>query len=160
MPFLTWFYYHLQDSDSSWSSEYVEEVHVVCEDQLTLAGESFGSREVTFKQGAINTCRELSAALQAGKSVSKAKFLFYRGDEDEGQVWSFLIDKKNYALGSLKLPKVEISDDVTMLRERFENIREIHTIIDDVFLDYLELRTSDSWPTIKERMKHWVLNWI
>lgn len=154
--FLTWFYYHLQDSDSSWSSEHIEEIFVVCEDQLTLAGESMGSREVTLRQGAINTCRELSAALQAGKGVSKAKFLFYRGDEDDGQVWSFLIDKKNYVLGSLKLPKVEVADDITMLRERFDSIREIHTILDDIFLDYLEMRTTENWPTICERMRHWV----
>jgi len=154
--FLTWFYYHLQESDSSWSSEFVEEVFVVCEDQLTLAGESFGSREVTLRQGAINTCRELSAALQAGKSVSKAKFLFYRGDEDEGQVWTFLIDKQNYVLSSLKLPKAEIADDITMLRERFDNIREIHTILDDIYLDYLEMRVSEKWSTIRQRMRHWV----
>jgi hypothetical protein len=154
--FLTWFYYHLQDSDSSWSSEFVEEVHVVCEDQLTLAGEAFGSREITLRPGAINTCRELSAALQVGKTVSKAKFLFYRGDEDDGQVWTFLIDKQNYVLNSLKLPKVEMADDITMLRDRFENIREIHTVLDDIYLDYLELRTSEAWPEICERMRHWV----
>lgn len=154
--FLTWFYYHLQDSDSSWSSEFIDEVHVVCEDQLTLAGETFGSREITLRQGAINTCRELSAALQAGKTVSKAKFLFYRGDEDDGMVWTFLVDKQNYVLNSLKLPKVEQADDITMLRERFDNIREIHTILDDIYLDYLELRTSEDWPNICERMRHWV----
>jgi hypothetical protein len=154
--FLTWFFYYLQTSESIWVSEFVEEIYVQIESELSLAGETFGSREVTIKKGDINNCKELVAAFTAGKRISKLRFLFYRGDEDDGLIWTFSMDKKNYALLSLKVPKPEAVDSFGIKIERFDNICEIHDIIDDIYRDYLQLRTSKGWSEIEIDMQKWL----
>jgi hypothetical protein len=155
--FLTWFFYYLQSSESLWVSEDIEEVYVVIESELSLAGETFGSREVTIKKGEINNCKELVAAFSAGKRISKLRFLFYRGDEDNGLAWSFTMDKKNFSILSLKPPKVEAVDTFGMKMERFDNICEIHEIMDDIYRDYLNLKTSKAWLEIEQDMRDWLI---
>ena len=154
--FMTWFYFYLQTTESVWASEEIEEIGVMVDDTLSLAGESLGSREIMIKKGFVSTCRELAAAFAAGKSLSKAKFNFVRGDEEEGQLWSFSLDKKNMILAGLKLPKSEEIDRYTVYMDRFDAIAEIHDIVDDIYRDHLEMRLSDEWPEIITEMRAWV----
>jgi DNA recombination-dependent growth factor C len=154
--FLTWFFYFLQSSESLWVSENIDEIFIQVESELSLAGETFGSREVTIKKGDINNCKELVAAFSAGKRISKLRFLFYRGSEEDGESWTFSIDKKSYAMLSLKVPKPEAVDTFGLKIERFDSICEIHEIIDDIFLDYLNLKTSKGWSDIENDMRIWL----
>ncbi len=154
--FLTWFFYFLQSSESLWVSENIEEIFIQVESELSLAGETFGSREVTIKKGDINNCKELVAAFSAGKRISKLRFLFYRGSEEDNESWSFSMDKKSYAMLSLKVPKPEAVDTFGLKIERFDSICEIHDIIDDIYLDYLNLKTSKGWADIENDMRIWL----
>jgi recombination associated protein RdgC len=154
--FLTWLYYFLQTTESVWASEEIEEIGVYVDDSLTLAGETYGSREITIKKGFVSTCRELAAAFAAGKAVSKMRLNFLRGDEEEGQLWSFGLDKRNLQMQGLKCPKSEEVDAHTALMERFDSIAEIHDILDDMVRDFLQLRISPEWPEILEEMRQWI----
>jgi hypothetical protein len=154
--FLTWFYHYLQTTDSVWASDEIEEVSVYADDTLSLAGENMGSREITLKKGSISTCRELSAAFAAGKSVSKAKLIFYRGDEEQGRQWSFVMEKRKACLSGLKLPRPEIDHPRSIILERFDSIAEIHDIMDDIYRDFLLQRSGDEWPEILEGMRNWI----
>jgi hypothetical protein len=154
--FMTWLYFFLQTTESVWASEEIEEIGIIVDDTLSLAGESIGSREITIKKGLVSTCRELAAAFAAGKSLSKAKFNFVRGDEEEGQIWGFSLDKKNMLLSGLKLPKSEEIDRYSLYMDRFDAIAEIHDIVDDIYRDHLEMRLSEEWPEIITDMRSWV----
>lgn len=154
--FMTWLYFFMQTTESVWASEEIEEIGVIVDDTLSLAGESLGSREITIKKGFVSTCRELAAAFAAGKSLSKAKFNFARGDEDEGQIWGFSLDKKNMLLSGLKLPKSQEIDRYSLYMDRFDAIAEIHDIVDDIYRDHLEMRLSEEWPEIITDMRSWV----
>jgi hypothetical protein len=154
--FLTWFYFFLQTTESVWASEEIEECGIIVDDNLSLAGENMGSREITIKKGNVSTCRELAAAFAAGKSLSKAKFNFVRGDEEEGQLWSFNLDKKNLILQGLKVPKSEEMDRYSAMMDRFDAIAEIHDMVDDIYRDHLHMRLSEEWPEIIQDMRNWV----
>ena len=154
--FLTWFYHYLQTTDSVWASDEIEEISVYADDTLSLAGESMGSREITLKKGSISTCRELSAAFAAGKNVSKAKLIFYRGDEEQGRQWSFVMEKRQSSVTGLRLPRPEIDHPRSILLERFDSIAEIHDIMDDIYRDFLLQRTGDEWPELLEGIRNWI----
>lgn len=154
--FMTWFFFYLQTSESVWISEEIEEIFITVEDEMSLAGEAFGSKEVTIKKGEINNCKELIAAFSAGKRISRMKFIFYRGNDENSIAWSFSLDKKNYSLASLKVPKPEAVDTFGIKLERYDAIAEIHHILDDIFRDYLQFRTGKAWLDIEEDMKVWL----
>lgn len=154
--FLTWFYHFLQSGESVWASEAIEEINVDVDDVLTLAGETFGSREIVIKKGNVANCRELAAALAAGKSISKVRFQLYRGDDEDARLWTFGLEKRSISLQSLKLPKSEEPDNYGQRLDRFDAIAEVHDILDDIYRDFVQLRTSDAWLETLEDMKHWV----
>lgn len=154
--FLTWFYFFLQTTESVWASEEIEEIDIMVDDTLTLAGESLGSREVTIKKGQVSKCRELAAAFAAGKTLSKGKFHFSRGDEEEQDLWSFSLDKKALILQGLKVPKGEEFDRYSRLMDRFDAIAEIHDVFDDIYRDHLSMRLSEEWPEILDDMRCWI----
>jgi hypothetical protein len=156
--FLTWFYFFLQTGEGVWASDEIEEVAIAVDDALTLAGESFGSREIVLKKGRVAKCRELAAAFAAGKAISKVRFSFWRGDEDDGRIWSLGLDKKNLQFSGLKLPKSEEPDKVGQLMERFDALAEIYDILDDIIRDFLHMRISDEWPSILADIRHWVMD--
>ncbi len=157
--FLTWFYFFLQTGEGIWASEEIEEIAIEVDDALTLSGESFGSREIVLKKGPVAKCRELAAAFAAGKAVSKVRFSFWRGnEEDEGCTWSLGLDKKSLQLSGLKLPKSEEPDRYGQLMERFDALAEIFEILDDIVRDFLQMRISDEWPSILQDMRHWVMD--
>lgn len=157
--FLTWFYFFLQTGEGVWASEEIEEIAIEVDDALTLSGESFGSREIVLKKGRVAKCRELAAAFAAGKAVSKVRFSFWRGnEEDEGCTWSLGLDKKSLQLSGLKLPKSEEPDRYGQLMERFDALAEIFEILDDIVRDFLQMRISDEWPSILQDMRHWVMD--
>ena len=154
--FLTWLYYFLQTGEGIWASDEIEEIGVYVDDSLTLAGETYGSREITIKKGFVSTCRELAAAFAAGKAVSKMRLNFLRGDEEQGQQWSFGLDKRTLQMQGLKLPQTDEIDNYSALMDRFDAIAEIHEILDDMVRDFLNLRISDEWLEVLDHMHAWV----
>ena len=77
---------------------------------------------------------------------------------DEYHENQFSIDKENFDMSGLTVPKSEGTDIDAQLLERYLHISQIFKVVDDIFEKYLKLRYSDAWIQELSDMKDWIEN--
>lgn len=155
--FLTWVLHTIQTGEGVWKSKHHGEFGIIVDDYLFLEGESVGSRQTLLKKGSIGRCAELATALGVGKLVSKVRLQLAReGKKDEVEEWNFYVDKLNFDLASIKVPKVNDPDPAMRMQMRLGVMVEAFELIDDLFEHYLELRYGNGWKRANANMVDWV----
>lgn len=155
--FLTWLYYYLNAGEGTWKGKSVGEFGIIMNDYLLLEGEALGSKQTLLKKGLITKCAELSTAFNVGKQVSKVKMECARDNgADAEEQWVFTIDKANFDLSSLKVPKYSEGNQAARTLGRLNYIIEAFEIIDEMFLHFLELRYSNKWKSTVKELKNWI----
>ena len=166
--FLTWLLYQLQTGDGTWASKSLGEFGMILNDYLLLEGEALGSKQMLLKKGVLGRCAELATSLKVGKLVSKIRCQLARdtlapaegdaaGSSSEPEEWSFVVDKINYDLSSLKMPKYSDGNEAARTLGRMGYIVEAFEIMDELFSSFLELRYSKEWKKHHEAMTNWVI---
>ncbi|MBF0235547.1 MAG: recombination-associated protein RdgC, partial [Desulfamplus sp.] len=155
--FLTWLLFYLEVGEAVWASKSLGEFGILIDEYLLLEGEAAGSRQTLLKKGTTCRCIEMNAALHAGKLVSKARCHIARDrGKEEADEWFFVIDKLNYDLQSLKVPKSREGDAYTRQLTRLDYIIEIFELIDEIYTYFLDLRYGRKWKKSEQEMIDWV----
>jgi hypothetical protein len=155
--FLTWLFYYLRSGDGRWKGANVGEFGIHINDYLLFEGEALGTKQTLLKQGPVASSAELATVLRIGKQISKASLHFAREDgTQENENWIFYINKANFDLSSLKVPKYNEGNQATRTLGRFNYLVESFQIIDDLFLSFLELRYSNKWSSAVKEIRSWV----
>jgi hypothetical protein len=113
-----------------------------------------------LKKGALSRCAELATSLNIGKLVSKIRLMVARdgGSEEnnETEVWSYVVDKLHFDISSLKVPKVNEGSDVSRMLARFNYMIDMVELMEDLFEKYLDLRYGSEWEGLEAEMSQWV----
>jgi hypothetical protein len=160
--FLTWMLYLLQ-TGGSFKSKRQGEMGLVLNEYLLLEGEALGSKQVLLKKGALSRCAELAISLNIGKLVSKIRIETARDgvatDSEENvdmEKWNFMVDKLNFDLSSLKVPKHSEGTEVARMLARFNGIIDAFELMEDLFEHFLELRYGQNWEHLTDELRQWV----
>ena len=143
--FLTFLMYYLYTGDGMFNH-----MGIMFHDEITLEGESMGSKKAVLKKGLLNNCVELVAALKVGKIISSGKLTLAEGDGDDVLQYDFTLDKTFFNLGSAKVKK---DRDILRVLLSFSTVYES---IDSLFEYYLKKRYVDDWSISKENILIWI----
>lgn len=158
--FLTWILFTLQTGDGTWQSKTQGEVGLTLHEYLLLEGEALGSKQMLLKKGVLSRCAELATSLNIGKLVSKIRLMAARdgGSEEnnETEVWSFVVDKLHFDISSLKVPKVNEGSDAAKMLARFNYMIDMVELMEDLFEKFLEIRYGSAWESVESEMSQWV----
>lgn len=158
--FLTWLLYSLSTGEGDYKSKHQGEVQMALNEYLLLEGEAQGSKQMLLRKGVLSRCAELATSLRIGKLVSKIRVMVGRdgGSEEnnETESWSFIIDKQNANLASMKVPKVVEGTESARLLGRLNFIVDMVELMEDLFEAYLKVRYSKEWDPLNEEMRTWV----
>ncbi|MBF0197033.1 MAG: recombination-associated protein RdgC [Planctomycetes bacterium] len=170
--FLTWLLYILQTGDGTWKSKSLGEFGMILNEYLLLEGEALGSKQMLLKKGVLGRCAELATSLKVGKLVSKIRVQVARGDDgstpapeggedrepaSEAEEWAFVVDKLNFDLASLKVPKYNDGSEAARVIGRMGYIVEAFEIMDELFETFLDIRYGKSWNSVHKKMTNWVV---
>lgn len=158
--FLTWLLFTIENSDGTWQSKHQGEIGMVMEESLVLEGEAIGSKQMVLKKGVLTQCAELAVSLNIGKLVSKIRITAARGQaEEENQSeeqWTFTLDKLNFDMASMKVPKSKEGPNVAKLLARLNSVIDVVELLEDLFENFLEIRYGKQWEGVNEEMSSWV----
>jgi hypothetical protein len=158
--FLTWILYTLQTGDGTWVSKSQGEVGLTLHEYLLLEGEALGSKQMLLKKGVLSRCAELATSLNIGKLVSKIRLMAARDggteENNETEVWSFVVDKLHFDISSLKVPKVNEGSDVARMLGRFNYMIDMVELMEDLFEKFLAIRYGSEWEKLEGEMSQWV----
>lgn len=100
------------------------------------------------------TMPEAAQALRSGKVPRKAGLILERA----GNTYHLTLNAETFAFGGLKLPDVEEADTPRVLfEERIALLREFGKTIDELFFDFLKVRTSGSWEANVDDIRAWIM---
>jgi hypothetical protein len=118
-------------------------MHLVCSFDLT------GSD--TIRTDVPARAPEAYAALGIGKLPSKMGLLV-AGPTDE---WGLTIDGPPYTVTGLRVPHAEEDDQISTLEYRFNQMRELSAILDQLFGEFLQRRLDKTWAKESAAMSRW-----
>jgi len=145
--FLTWLWY-FSENCSGVHGEFA----FMLDGPFTFVHEGEGAHEIIIRKGNPGISQEAKSALMAGKKLKKAKLTVVRDQEE----WTCLIDS-SWAFNSLKLPKTEPLDPVSLFEERIGSINTFVEAIEDVFKRFMDIRTDElKWKEEVTFIKQWV----
>ena len=98
---------------------------------------------------------EAGEALASGKWPRKAGLIL--ADADDETQWELSLQGDKFMISGAALPKVE---EATSPREitdmRLQSTLRLASVVDGLFLAFLEERMKKSWGTQRETMREWI----
>jgi hypothetical protein len=77
-------------------------------------------------------------------------------ENNETEVWSFVVDKLHFDISSLKVPKVNEGSDVARMLGRFNYMIDMVELMEDLFEKFLAIRYGSEWEKLEGEMSQWV----
>ncbi len=150
--FLTWLWFMSEARGGSVELD-TTSVAILVEGPLTFIFEGGGAHEASLRRGAPEISVEAKSALLGGKKLRRAKLTLACRDQN----WNFTLDAESFALRGLKLPKSENLDSISRFQERMLSILGLQTILEQLYLRYLDTRTdAAAWRAVQTDIHRWV----
>ncbi|MDR0339730.1 MAG: hypothetical protein LBH65_05575 [Desulfovibrio sp.] len=130
---------------------------VSMEQRIVVQGGEGDHVETASVSGVDSELREARLGLTTGKKVTRALLRFERGPEE----WQVTLKAADFALGSLKTPKIERNDrdadPDALLLEKLSLVESCLELTDSAFAAFLAVRLdAPSWKDEVERLRQWM----
>jgi hypothetical protein len=154
--FLTWLWFESERRDA-FESEDGTHFALSFEKKISVEGGEGETLQSATVSGQGSEMSEAMAGLRTGKKVAKA-FLKIEADQEE---WTLTLSAKDFAVSSLKTPKVEGKPDEgedpdALLLEKVYLVQRALGWLDELYLRFLELRISPEWDRAAAEVRAWV----
>ncbi len=164
--FLTWLWFRHEQLPLGFKDQNGKPFHIALEQRVVVQGGEGDSKETTSFSGAsydeIGTdgvhlsMREARLGLRTGKKVTRALLRF----EQEELVWFVTIKADDFALGSLRTPKVEHEaddDPDAVFLEKIYLMERAQNLFDMAYKTFLELRLDNrAWNEEMQAIGAWM----
>jgi hypothetical protein len=108
----------------------------------------------SFSGGAPSTTPEAKLSILSGKGISEARIGMRQGDAE--YAFTLRVREGDLEVRGLKLPTVVKDGTEEMLIERAALIGVVHSVIGQLLVEYLSVR-SDGWAKTDAAMQRWLL---
>ena len=142
--FLTWLWFKSEEQGGRFAVDSPGEVEIRMDDRVTLKSDAEESPETVACSGENSDLREARFAMAENKKVTQARFRMVVGEEE----WSFSIESGSLNVKSMRPPRVSWDareDPEGLFFERIKLLELALSVLDAVFLDFMQLRLSEAW---------------
>lgn len=153
--FLTWLWFKSDTQPDSFHDEDGQPFNVFMEQRIVVQGGQGQAREVATASGCLSALKEAKFGLATGKKVSRALIRFEKGS----LVFQFVIRAEDFALASVKTPKLEKDGDDEPDALFLEKIYLLETclhLLDTLYATFLKLRISSGWRKEVTQIGAWL----
>jgi hypothetical protein len=155
--FLTWLWFR-SATGSIFNDGKGRPFNVSMEQRIVVQGGEGDHVETASVSGIDSELREARMGLTTGKKVTRAQIRLERDPEE----WQVTLKAADFALGSLKTPKVEnpAKDDLdpdALLLEKVALIESCLELLDCVYKNFLDIRLSDGWKDEVKQLNAWMM---
>jgi hypothetical protein len=126
-------------------------VYVHFDEYLELRGERAAARRTTLRSGMPAASAEGKAALRHGKTVSAARVLVARGEQET----SLTIRAEDLDLSAVRLPAPEGETWIDRLASSLDAVERLSEDVDLCFAEFLAVRCSDRWESEAAQVRAW-----
>ncbi|MCW7754968.1 hypothetical protein OOT00_13330 [Desulfobotulus sp. H1] len=155
--FLTWLWF-LSETNPDQASKVHEEISDFRLGNRVVLQNRYGDDRIetlTIKGDAAGL-EEAMVALKKGAVVMEMQLIMISGEHE----WSFILKGEHLGFSSLKTPEtasVHENDELEgAVLEKFLLIQKTYEFIDQLFTEFVSIRTSDEWKQTFSDMKAWV----
>jgi hypothetical protein len=148
--FLTWLWWRSEAQPRFVHADGTE-LYVHFDEHLEFRGERSAARRTVLRAGMPGASMEARAALRSGKSLTVARILLARGEEEV----RFTLRGETLGVSGLKLPAPEGESRAERLVASLEAQEQFVADLDLCFLTFLRVRCSDGWAAEVERVRIW-----
>lgn len=149
--FLMWLWFRQCQGKSAWEMEPGRHVVVGLNGSVTLVGSDDNSTAI--KHLTLRS-KELWGALQSGQCLRKSGLLVALGEDK----WECTFDAALFTFKGMSLPETESFARADKFAERVVHIGRFWELFRFLFRTFCDLRVSDEWPEVEERMRAWVMS--
>jgi len=155
--FLTWLWFKSEERNGMIRLPGGDESEVIFVRRLVLESGDGEYAETIVCQGLHADLKEGKEALRQGKKITAARL---RMAHDKAE-WEFTFKADRFHFQSVKLPSVAESeggeaDREGQILERIYLIEKAASLMDQLFLAFLDLRLADGWENEQTRMQKWI----
>ncbi|MFZ4437359.1 MAG: recombination-associated protein RdgC [Syntrophales bacterium] len=155
--FLTWLWFKSEERNGMIRLPGGDESEVIFVRRLVLESGDGEYAETIVCQGLHADLKEGKEALRQGKKITAARL---RMAHDKAE-WEFTFKADRFHFQSVKLPSVAESeggeaDREGQILERIYLIEKAASLMDQLFLAFLDLRLTDGWENEQTRMQKWI----
>ena len=154
--FLTWLWFRSETAPLGFVDKNGQPFTVSMEQRIVVQGGEGEALETASVSGPLSPLREVRLGLVTGKKVTRALVRFER----DGMGWQVTLKAEDFALGSLRTPKVEREEDddpdAIFLEKMYliEQCLDLFDVAYDLFLR-VRLNTAD-WNQEVRTMGEWM----
>lgn len=158
--FLTWLWFQSDVAPASFVDAKGETFTVAMEQKIVVQGGTGENKETASVSGAFSSLREARFGLGTGKKVTRAQIHMEKNE----MAFQIILKANDFALGSMKTPKVEkTSDDKNEDPDAnfLEKIYLLETgvqLFDSLYATFLKLRFSENWQNTVLEIRNWLSN--
>jgi hypothetical protein len=145
--FLTWLWFATEQTQGTIQTGKGEVFALFMEQRVSVQGGEGETRDTAVSSGPRSELREARLGLQSGKKVHQARI---RLEKDEN-VWQLQIKAEDFALGSVKTPKVD-----ARFLEKMYLLEVAQEVVDDLFALFLHKRFGPDWAAEKAAIVQWI----
>jgi len=142
--FLMWLWFKSEAFDGLFEIPSYGQVEVQFDDRLKLEAYLAETERNVFKGGSPASSPEARTALREGKRPTRARLRVV----NDGREWRFKYKADGCDLSTLEIPSLLSERDDEQLHERMELIGEIEEILDELYREFVTLRTSEAWNEV------------
>jgi len=145
--FLTWLWYFSEQTGVH------NDFGFVLDGPFTFIHEGDGAHEIIIRKGNPGISSEAKSALLAGKKLLKAKLTMARGEDQ----WTCSVNGSDWAFNSMKLPKGEKLDPISMFDVRMSSIATFIEAFEGLYKLFLDIRKdADKWKDEVAGIIQWI----
>ncbi len=153
--FLTWLWFR-SSTGKIFNDKSGRPFSLSMEQRIVVQGGEGDHIETATVAGLESELREARMGLTTGKKVTRALVRFER----EQDSWQVALKASDFALGSLKTPKVEkdTKDDPDgLFLEKMYLLESALELLDVVYKEFLDLRLNKKWQQEVQEMHQWII---
>ena len=158
--FLTWLWYQSDVAPGSFVDAKGEPFGVSMEQRIVVQGGSGETKETASVSGTFSALSEARFGLATGKKVTRAQIHF----EKEAMAFQITLKANDFALGSMKTPKVEKNADAegatedpdALFLEKVYLLEVGVGLLDSLYKTFLNLRFSENWDSVVLQIRKWL----
>lgn len=157
--FLTWLWFRSETRNGQFTTKDGDTYFMYVEQRVSVQGGEGETLETATVSGNLSELREARLGLSMGKKVNRALIRIERDPE----AWHVTLKAEDFALGSLKTPKVEKADsedddpDAAFL-EKMYLIEKCLAYLDNAYGEFLSARLSATWAEEVKELRQWLEN--
>ena len=152
--FLTWLWYR-SSTGAIFNDQQGRPFTVSMEQKIVVQGGEGDYIETASVSGVASELREARMGLANGKKVTRALIRLER----EPESWSVTLKAADFALGSLRTPKVEQDKDAdpdALVLEKIALIETCLELLDVLYASFLEVRLTEAWAGEVSDLRQWI----